>query len=90
MQGTLGSSAGTFGGLVKHLALVEDHYFAHQLLGRDYPRWASLALLDQETSSSAASTIARMSLLWVQVRADRTAPTVAPAWAKASSSVRFG
>ncbi len=26
----------TLAGLVKHLALVEDHYFTHQLLGREY------------------------------------------------------
>lgn len=28
----------TLGGLVKHLALVEDQDFTHQLLGRDYPK----------------------------------------------------
>lgn len=44
MRRTLGPSTLTLGGLVKHLALVEDHYFTHQLLGRDYPAvWASMA-----------------------------------------------
>lgn len=37
MRRTLGPSTMTLGGLVKHLALVEDHYFTHQLLGREYP-----------------------------------------------------
>ena len=37
LRRTLGASTMTLGGLVKHLALVEDHYFTHQLLGRDYP-----------------------------------------------------
>jgi len=41
MRRTLGPSSLTLAGLVKHLALVEDHYFTHQLLGRDYPAvWA--------------------------------------------------
>jgi hypothetical protein len=44
MRRTLGPSAVTLGGLLKHLALVEDHYFTHQLLGRDYPDvWAPMA-----------------------------------------------
>ena len=44
MQRTLGPSTMTLGGLVKHLALVEDHYFTHQLHGRDYPSvWAPMA-----------------------------------------------
>jgi len=43
MRRTLGPSTVTLGGLVKHLALVEDHYFTHQLLGRDYPTvWAPM------------------------------------------------
>jgi len=44
MQRTLGPSTVTLSGLVKHLALVEDHYFTHQLLGCDYPAvWAPMA-----------------------------------------------
>lgn len=44
MRRSLAPSTLTLGGLVKHLALVEDHYFTHQLLGRDYPSvWAPTA-----------------------------------------------
>ena len=33
----------TLAGLVKHMALVEDHYFTHQLLGQPYPDvWAPI------------------------------------------------
>ncbi len=47
MRRTLGPSTMTLGGLVKHLALVEDHYFTHQLLGRDYPSvWGPMATDD--------------------------------------------
>ena len=43
LRRTLGSSTVTLGGLMKHLALVEDHYFTHQLMGRDYPAvWAPM------------------------------------------------
>jgi hypothetical protein len=31
---TIGTSTLTLGGLLKHLALVEDHYFTHRLSGR--------------------------------------------------------
>jgi hypothetical protein len=34
MQATVGASSMTLGGLVKHLALVEDHYFSVRLFGR--------------------------------------------------------
>jgi hypothetical protein len=37
MRATLSPSTLTLAGLVKHLALVEDHYFTRQLLGRPYP-----------------------------------------------------
>ena len=44
MRRTLGPSVLTLGGLVKHLALVEDHYFTHRLHGRGYPSvWAPMA-----------------------------------------------
>ena len=44
MHRTLGPSRLTLAGLIKHLALVEDHYFTHQLLGGDYPAvWAPAA-----------------------------------------------
>jgi len=55
MRRTLGPSTMTLGGLVKHLALVEDHYFTHQLLGRDYPaEWAPMADDDDWDWTSAA------------------------------------
>ena len=55
MRRTLGPSTMTLGGLVKHLALVEDHYFTHQLHGRDYPAvWAPIADNDDWDWTSAA------------------------------------
>lgn len=43
MNRTLDPSILTLAGLTKHLALVEDHYFTHQLHGRGYPDvWAPL------------------------------------------------
>lgn len=35
VQATVGASTMTLGGLVKHLALIEDVYFSRRLLGRD-------------------------------------------------------
>ncbi len=35
MQATVGASSITLGGLLKHLALVEEAYFTQRLLGRD-------------------------------------------------------
>jgi uncharacterized damage-inducible protein DinB len=41
-RGRVGASELTLGGLVKHLALVEDHWFGEMLLGREMPEpWAS-------------------------------------------------
>jgi uncharacterized damage-inducible protein DinB len=37
MQATVGASTMTLGGLVKHVALVEDIYFSHRLPGREPP-----------------------------------------------------
>jgi len=40
MRATVGASSMTLGGLLKHLALVEDDYFSGRLLGRDLgPPW---------------------------------------------------
>jgi uncharacterized damage-inducible protein DinB len=40
MQATVGASTMTLGGLLKHLALVEAHYFVHRLHDRDPgPPW---------------------------------------------------
>lgn len=35
MRATVGASTMTLGGLLKHLALVEDEYFTHRLAGRE-------------------------------------------------------
>ena len=68
MRRTLGPSSMTLGGLVKHLALVEDHYFTHQLLGRDYPEvWAPMAEDDNwEWASAAADSPEELRALWLQ------------------------
>jgi uncharacterized damage-inducible protein DinB len=40
LRATVGASTVTLGGLLKHLALVEDHYFTATLMGRDFgPPW---------------------------------------------------
>lgn len=68
MRSTLGPSTITCGGLVKHLALVEDHYFTHQLLGREYPAvWAPLADDDDwEWHSAADDSPEGLRALWLQ------------------------
>jgi len=49
----------TIGGIVKHLAQMEDLWFTHKLLGHDFPLpWAALASPSDETwawASAAAS-----------------------------------
>lgn len=67
MRRTLGSSTLTLGGLVKHLALVEDHYFTHQLLGRDYPAvWAPMAESDDwEWTSAVDDSSEELRALWL-------------------------
>jgi uncharacterized damage-inducible protein DinB len=43
LRATAGTSSMTLGGLVKHLALVEDDYFSRRLLGRDAgPPWSAV------------------------------------------------
>ena len=68
MRRTLGPSTLTLGGLVKHLALVEDHYFTHQLLGRDYPAvWAPMAEDDEwEWTSAADDSPEELRTLWFE------------------------
>lgn len=67
MRRSLGSSTLTLGGLVKHLALVEDHYFTHQLLGRDYPDvWALMGEdEDWEWTSAADDSPEELRKLWL-------------------------
>ncbi len=68
MRRTLGPSTMTLGGLVKHLALVEDHYLTHQLHGRDYPAvWAPMAEdADWPWSSAAGDTPEALTSLWLE------------------------
>ncbi len=68
MRRTLGPSSMTLGGLVKHLALVEDHYFTHQLLGLDYPTlWAPTGEdPDWEWTSAADDSPEELRTLWLQ------------------------
>ena len=68
MRRTLGPSTMTLGGLVKHLALVEDHYFTHQLHGRDYPPvWAPMADHDGwDWTSAADDSPEQLHSLWME------------------------
>lgn len=68
MRRTLGTSTLTLGGLVKHLALVEDHYLTHQMLGRDYPDvWAPVAESDDwEWTSAADDSPEALRTLWME------------------------
>ena len=68
MRAKLPPSAITLGGLLKHLALVEDHYFTHKLLGRDLgPPWNAAdwdADPDWEWNSAADDTPEELMALW--------------------------
>ena len=68
MRRTLGPSTVSLGGLVKHLALVEEHAFTHQLLGRDYPAvWAPMAdCSDWDWTSAAADSPSELRTLWLE------------------------
>lgn len=68
MRRTLGPSSVTLGGLVKHLALVEDHYFTHQLLGSDYPPvWAPMAEDDEwDWASASGDSPEELQRLWLE------------------------
>lgn len=65
---TVGASSMTLGGLLKHLALVEDHYFSRKLLGRDFgPPWDTVdweADPDWEWHSAADDTPEELYALW--------------------------
>ncbi|HWE56560.1 MAG TPA: DinB family protein [Acidimicrobiales bacterium] len=68
MQRTIGTSSLTLGGLVKHLALVEDHYFTHQLHGRDYPDvWTPIAENENwDFTSAAGDSPEQLRTLWLE------------------------
>jgi Protein of unknown function (DUF664) len=65
---TLGPSSMTLGGLLKHLALVEDEYFSHRLPGRAAgPPWDTVdwdADPDWEWHSAAGDSPAQLITLW--------------------------
>ena len=70
MRTTHAPSAITLGGLLKHLALIEDHYFTHKLLGRDLgPPWNTAdwdADPDWEWNSAADDTPEELMTLWTE------------------------
>ncbi|CAM5495504.1 DinB family protein [Streptomyces purpurascens] len=66
----MASSAVTLGGLLKHLALVEDHYLSVRLLGREpAPPWDAVdwdAEPDWEWSSAAGDPPEQLYTLWTE------------------------
>src|SRR5262249_26271543 len=68
LRATLGPSAMTLGGLLKHLALIEDEYFSHRLPGREPgPPWDAVdgdADPDGEWHSAAEDSPAQLMTLW--------------------------
>ena len=68
LRATAAASSITLGGLLKHLALVEDEYFTHRLLGRDPgPPWDAVdwdADPDWEWHSAAADSPEQLYALW--------------------------
>jgi uncharacterized damage-inducible protein DinB len=65
---TLGPSSVTLGGLLKHLALIEDHRFTRRLRGREFgPPWNTVdwdADPDWEWHSAAMDTSEQLMALW--------------------------
>jgi hypothetical protein len=68
MRATVGPSSMTLGGLLKHLALIEDAYFTRRLLGREFgPPWDTVdwdADPDWEWHSAATDTPEQLMTLW--------------------------
>jgi uncharacterized damage-inducible protein DinB len=68
LAATAGASSMTLGGLLKHLALVEDEYFSRRLLGRDLGApWDSAdwdADPDWEWHSAAQDSPGQLMTLW--------------------------
>jgi uncharacterized damage-inducible protein DinB len=68
LQATVGASSITLGGLLKHLALVEDDYFPVRLLGREpQPIWAAVdwdADPDWEWRTAAEDAPEQLLTLW--------------------------
>src|SRR5215475_12820806 len=68
LAATVGVSSMTLGGMLKHLALVEDHWFSWWLRGRDrHPPWDAVdwdADPDWEWHSAAEDTPEQLMTLW--------------------------
>jgi hypothetical protein len=68
LSATVGASSITLGGLLKHLALVEDDYFGRRLLGRELESpWDAVdwdADPDWEWHSAAEDTPEQLTALW--------------------------
>jgi hypothetical protein len=68
LRATTAASSITLGGLLKHLALVEDDYFSRRLLGRELgPPWDAVdweADPDWEWHSAAEDTPEQLMTLW--------------------------
>jgi uncharacterized damage-inducible protein DinB len=68
MRATAGASSITLGGLLKHLAFVEDQYFSARLFGRELgPPWDTAdwdADRDWEWHSAAEDTPEQLTTLW--------------------------
>jgi uncharacterized damage-inducible protein DinB len=68
LSATVGTSTMTLGGMLKHLAYYEDHWFSHRLRGNErQPRWNDElwdADPDWEWSSAAEDSPAQLRALW--------------------------
>ena len=68
LRATVGASSMTLGGLLKHLALVEDQYFSRRLLDRDpAPPWDTVdwtADPDWDWHSAAGDSPGQLYALW--------------------------
>jgi hypothetical protein len=84
LRASVGASTMTLGGLLKHLALVEDHYFSTRLHGRDPgPPWNTVdwdADPHWEWRTAADDTPEQLMALW-QDAAGRSRASVAEALA---------
>ncbi len=84
LRAVVGASSMTLGGLLKHLALVEDGWFSHWLHGRDRrPPWDTVdwkADRDWEWHSAADDTPEQLRALWEEA-VDRSRARVAEALA---------
>ena len=94
MRATVGVSSITLGGLLKHLAKVEDDYFSRSLLGRDQsPPWDTVdwdADPDWDWHSAAEDTPEQLMALWQDaVARSRSAVTEALAGAGLEQLVRY-